>query len=551
MNKIVKHIVIGGALVISIQAFAQHKNFDTIEYRVVEQANANIANGAKLNSNPSIADTTKPVRKVDYSTVNLPYGTSYTPDALRPVQLKGEPVEKLEHSFIEAGGGNYNTLYLEGFYNALQSRNLDYGVHVNHYSSDYYTNSYEKSNFSYNDVNLYGTSYMENHTLVGQLDFDQRVVHDYGYDIAKDSLENLPSNDITRERYNNFDGSLKFTSHYKDSSMINHDIKASYYNYQDLYGTVENNVDLNAHLFTYIQHQRLDVKALVQYYNDATAMGSSHQWNLGINPYFSAEEKHWDAHLGLKAYLDAVNGGTNLFPDLLVRYHVANDALLIYAGIDGDKDFNSYKSLSTMNPFIQDTVNMQYTRTMYHLFLGFTGSITNTLTYDINGSLSQIKNMPLFITDTMEQLRNRFEVIYDDVQIFNAHAELAYQMKEDIRFTLGGDYYHYVPGNQVAVWYHPTLKLNLLGEYVVNKQLTLKAEFFYLNSQYAPQMVDGVMTAKTLAGYPDLNLGAEYKYSKLVGIFLNLNNLANTHYLVWDEYPTQGFSILGGVKLTF
>ena len=76
--------------------------------------------------------------------------------------------------------------------------------------------------------------------------------------------------------------------------------------------------------------------------------------------------------------------------------------------------------------------------------------------------------MPLFVTDTLEQLRNRFAVVYDDVQVFNAHADINYQMKEDIRFTIGGDYYNYTPSSQVAVWYHPTLKLSLLGEYAIS-----------------------------------------------------------------------------------
>jgi len=536
---------------ITFNCFAQHKQFDTIEYRVVEQANANIANGAKINSNPAIADTVKPSRKVDYTTINTLFPTSYTPESLRPVQLKGEPLDNLQHSYIAFGGGNNNAAYVEGYYNSLRSRDFDYGVHVNHFSSAYYTDTYAPSNFSYNDVNLYGTSYSENHALTGQLDFDQHVVHDYGYNIAKDSLENTIANDITRERYNNFDGSLKYISHYKDSSMINHDIRVGYYNYQDLYGAVENNVDVNAHLFAYIQKQRIDVKALVQYYNDANQLGSNHAWNLGINPYFSGEGRTWDAHLGLKAYLDAVNGGTNIFPDLKVDYHIANNAAIAYAGLDGDKQYNSYKSLSTTNPYIQDTVNNQYTRTMYHLFIGLTGSITNTITYDVNASETETKNMALFVTDTLEALRNRFAVVYDDVKTTNIHADISYQMKEDIRFILGGDYYNYTPTNQVAVWYHPTLKINLLGEYTVTKQLTLKTEIFVVNSQYAPQDIDGVITAKQLPGYPDLNIGAEYKYSKLIGIFLNLNNLANSAYQQWDNYPTERFNVLGGVKITF
>jgi hypothetical protein len=542
---------------ITFNCQAQHKNIDTIEYRVVEQANANISNGAKINSNPAIADTVKPSRKVDYTTIGNQFPTTYTPDALKPVQLKGEPLDNQQHSMLNLGGGNYNTAYLEYFFNSIRSRDWDYGIHLNHLSSTYTATNYGLSTFANNDVNLFAKKFMTNGTLTAQADYAERVVHDYGYNTMKDSLENIPSNDVTRERYNLFDGALQYSSHYKDSSKINHTTRLSYYNYSDVHNAVENNVDYSMHLYTYIQKQQIDVKLFAQYFNDVTSGDrlqstfGDRAWNLGFNPYFSGNGKHWDARIGLKAYLDAVNGGTDVFPDLLARYHIADNALIIYAGIDGDKQYNSYKSLSTTNPFVQDTLNNQYTRTMYHLYGGFTGSITNQITYDVNASQSQIKNMPLFITDTLELLRNRFTVVYDNVQVTNVHLDISYQVKDDIRFILGGDYFSYVPSAQLQVWYHPTLKVNLLGEYTILKKYIVKAEVFYVNQQYAPEMVDGIMTAKQLDGYPDLNLGVDYKYNKFLTAFLHLNNLASTAYYQWDNYPTQRFNFLLGVRLTF
>jgi hypothetical protein len=388
---------------------------------------------------------------------------------------------------------------------------------------------------------------MQNHTLIAQANFDENMVHDYGYDATKDNLVN----DVTKEQYNLFNGSLQYTSSYKDSSRINHDIKGSYCNYSDMFNSTENNFDLNAHLSAFIQKQKVDVKILAQYFGDADNRSTTTAWNLGLNPYFATVEKHWDAHIGLKAYLDAVNGGTTILPDLIARYHVADNAVIIYAGIDGDRQYNSYLSLTRANPFLQDTVTHQYTVTPYHLFVGFTGNITNQITYDINGSESQVKNMPLFVTDTIETLRNRFTVVYDDVQVIYAHADIGYRMKEDVRFTLSGDWYKYTATNQLEAWYHPTLKINLLGEYTFQQKYIFRADFFVVNSQYAPQYVTGVLTAKELSGYPDLNLGIDYRYSKFFTAFIHVNNIANTAYYQWDNYPTQRFNFLLGVRLAF
>jgi len=270
MRKSLKYIGIAGALLNGSILFAQHKNIDTIEYHVVQQANANIANGAKLNNNPAIADTMKPSRKVDYTTIGNQFGTTYIPQTLQAVQLKGEPLEKLEHSFLNVGGGNYNTAYLEYFFNSLRSKDWDYGIHLNHLSSDYKYND-AVSNFNYNDINLFGKRYIQNHILTATADFDEHMVHDYGYN----TTENQLINDVTRQQYSLLGGALEYTSQYKDSTRINHDIKASYYTYSESdkdsvtgHNTIENNFNLDGHISAFVQKQKVDIKFLAQYYNE-------------------------------------------------------------------------------------------------------------------------------------------------------------------------------------------------------------------------------------------------------------------------------------------
>ncbi|MCC6690463.1 MAG: hypothetical protein IT235_02915, partial [Bacteroidia bacterium] len=61
----------------------------------------------------------------------------------------------------------------------------------------------------------------------------------------------------------------------------------------------------------------------------------------------------------------------------------------------------------------------------------------------------------------------------------------------------------------------------------------------------------GSLVVKELKGITDINLGAEYKYSKLFTLFVNFNNIAGFRYYRWDNYPTQRFLILGGLTITF
>lgn len=545
------------ALMCPTAAFAQEKKIDTVEFNVVSKYRPVITDAVKLNNNPSVADTAKPKRKADYN--NLIYSqfpTSYTPEALQAMHMKGEPLDKLYHSYLCAGLGNYNTLYGEYFFNCLRSRDYDYGIHLNHISSQATLKNYGYSGYAYNDVNLFGNAYIHRHILSAQFDFDNHIVHDYGYDITKDVIKD---NDSIRESYNYLGGALDIKSDLKDSSSIQHEIKISGYNFTDAHSAMENNLDGDIHVSTYYQHQRIDIIAFAHYYHERNRKDTVDGANILFNPYFTEAQKHWDAKLGVKVYFDPIKSKFYYYPDFIGRYHIGHDAAMVYAGIDGKRYRNSYKSLSIENPYITDTVTFHSTYVLYHLFAGFAGTILPNLSYDINASQSEIEKMPLFVTDTLEPLRNRFSVIYDKVRVLNGHAELTYTMKEDLRITLSGDYNQYTSSTQAEVWYHPNLVINLLGQYVYKKNYTFKAMFSYIGTQYAPEEFYGIplvagppfWVAKKIAGYPDLNLGFDYCYNKHLNAFINLNNLANVSYQRWLNYPTQAFNVLAGVRFAF
>jgi outer membrane receptor protein involved in Fe transport len=77
-----------------------------------------------------------------------------------------------------------------------------------------------------------------------------------------------------------------------------------------------------------------------------------------------------------------------------------------------------------------------------------------------------------------------------------------------------------------------------------------------LNRQFARTFVydtAGVSSVREerLKGIADINLGAEYRYNKRMGLFIQLNNILNVRYSRFLNYPTQRFSALGGVSFSF
>ncbi len=555
MSRLDKHIYIAltatMAVIGNAGVIAQQNPFDTIQVNVITRFKPTIHDAVKLNNTPAVADSVCLARNVKYDFVNTQYQTSYTPPIIPAMQIKGEPQEKLYQSLLNAGVGNYNTLYAEYFFNSLRLHDMDYGIHLNHISSTYTTNNIN-SGFAFNNIDGYFEKLFNQHAFTADEGFQNHSLNDYGSPyIYSESASNAYGYPSIKERFDYANGSLDYASNYRDSSKIGHDIKLKYYNYNDIYNSTENNIDADMKFFTYFNQQRIDLKARFNYFDDVTQVANAANYDILLNPFFTTNERHWDAHLGANIYFDPMDKKANIYPDLLARYHIAQDVVMIYAGIDGNETFNSYKSLSEVNPFVQDTLKLHYTYTEYHIFAGIAGNITQQLTYNASVAQSMVKDMPLFVTDTLEPLKNRFTLVYDNVKVSNAHLDLDYQFKNNLSVILAGDYNIYTPTNQLKAWYNPALKISATGKYTFESKYIFKAEVFVIGSQYAPEITNDMIAAKTLPGYPDLNLGVEYRYNKSFTAFLNLNNLANVGYYSWDNYPAERFNFMIGIRFGF
>jgi hypothetical protein len=60
----------------------------------------------------------------------------------------------------------------------------------------------------------------------------------------------------------------------------------------------------------------------------------------------------------------------------------------------------------------------------------------------------------------------------------------------------------------------------------------------------------GGITGSTKGG-TDLSLGGEYKFTKMIGAFVQLNNIFGESYQRWYQYPVFGFNAFGGVVVRF
>ncbi len=513
-----------------------------------------IKDAVKLGDLPEIKDTVKKIANINYGIVSTPLVSKYEVIPIDAAKMQNEPLSKLYRSLLRIGMGTYTTPYGEFWINSIRTRDVAYGAHIKHISSSSHLKDVGYSGYSDNEGEIFGKKFYKKHTLTGEFNYKRNVVHFYGYD----TIENNLSKDYTKQRYQLFEPVIKVQSHYTDSSKINHFIKLGYHNLTDIYHVAENNVKLNTLFNTYINKERLFVAFDADFYNHKLPNDTFNDMIIRLNPYFETKGKKWMADIGLAATVDMYTGESAKFyfhPQLNAQFDVYESIIIPYVGINGGLQKNSLRSLSNENPFITSVINYKNSNTKFNVFGGLKGNLSSKTSYDAKASYSIVDSMHFFVIDYTKNgtLDNQYKVIYDNTNLFNVSGQVKYQYKEKVHFIAKGNYYLYKTKNLERAYHKPDYDITLSTVYNLKSKIILKADVFVIGNQFALTQVENnfiyTTESKLMKGIVDVNIGAEYRYSKMMSFFVNFNNIANTRYYRWEKYPSQRFNLMAG--LTF
>jgi hypothetical protein len=226
-----------------------------------------------------------------------------------------------------------------------------------------------------------------------------------------------------------------------------------------------------------------------------------------------------------------------------------------YAGVSGKLKKNSFKSFTDENPFLAPNPALKNTNEKWNIYGGIRGSISKTISYNTHTSYSKTDDMYFFVKEKNDIGIYRFNLVYDEASLWNVHGELQYQWSEKIKLIAKGDYNKYTTVNELQPWHRPAAELTLSANYNLKNKIVASADVFVIGKRFAKnEVMNGntlVITPKELSQIIDANLSVEYRYSKKLSAFLNLNNLGFQRYYLWNNYPLQRFNFLAGVTVAF
>lgn len=165
--------------------------------------------------------------------------------------------------------------------------------------------------------------------------------------------------------------------------------------------------------------------------------------------------------------------------------------------------------------------------------------------------------MPLFVNDTTAFMNdtsgiyygNRFDLIFDTVEVLSFKAEFQVKFNSKFNLIMNGAYNVYSPNNETYAWHMPLYDISLMVEYNIQNKLFARAGIYVFGDRWSLDTKTGLESK--LKPIWDFNLGAEYRYNKLMSAFVNINNFTAQRHYLWNNYPSQRINIMAGVTYTF
>lgn len=529
--------------IISTSVVFAQDTLKTDEMVVIKTFKPLLADIIKIASNPNPEIPEITVTKLTYTLPEKTLNVSPTIYTIKPLSMGTYLLPKLKNNYFKLGYGNYNAPVFEAYVSTVRNKKNQAGVFYKHYSVNPTDKDYQS--FSNNDLKLWGKHFVEKGMITAGIDYNRNVIHYYGFD--PESLK-LPKKDI-RRLYSTFDLGLGYTNVTKDTSKLKYMVRTNYYNFKDNNDVSENDFKLEADFNKRIQGNPLQVFLSVNTNNTERSGIKYNRVFIDVNPTYTLNFNNRSyLKIGFNTTLFNDSNGSKFFPYFNgeAAYQIIPKAVTIYAGLTGNYQRNTYRNLVQENPFISQW-ELRNTSNRVEAFVGLRGEISPQTSFNLQYSRASVENQLFYGFDSLTFGQTTiFDTTKTSVSIIKA--ELNHEFAEKFHFNFKLNYFAYDLSIDKPFG-RPTFTTRTSLMYNMSNKFIFRGDIYTMNSRQGIELPSNVQ--QKFDGLVDLNLGIDYRYSKTIGLFLNLNNLTNNTYQRWYNYQVLGLNVLGGISVTF
>ncbi len=459
-------------------------------------------------------------------------------------------LDKLYKSQIRIGAGNYLTPLAELRINQVRSSEGTFGVLLKHHSMN--------GNIKLDNDEKVEAGFIENGLDVYGKRFGKRTIFEYNAGASYDSyihygVDTLYSDSVNREdmmhKFFNARAAVGFQSARPDSFHLDYNGTLEYNFFTHGFDQMEHGAVLDGKIDQLFRDFRIGGDIGLSYFGHQADWDTllTNQWIIKLNPYISKSSSEWSFSAGFNTYTEIRNG--EVIPHFYVKgkfsFNIVKEVLVPYFGVDGYQEANNYMKITTENPYIIPGLAVTPTSNRIIVYAGLKGKITDYLAWNIRGTYRAVDDQYFFVTDTSNYLNNQFTVRYDDMSVINVYGELNIAPLESVKVFLKGNYYNYQMSREIHAWYMPSFDAGLQARYNLGDKIEADAGIFVIGPRYYPAI--GLLTGPgKLNTTIDLNLGAEYRYTKLLSFWVKFNNMTAQPYYLYYNYPSYRFRVMLG-----
>ncbi len=539
-------------LMIAILAYAGHLSAQQIsrDVVVVKPYEPTLSDAYKISPLPKISDSATVKPSFRYSILPVRVDAPFELKPINAARMIGTPLEKLYNSYIRLGMGNYISPVAEYNINSLRSKNSSVGAYYLHRSSGSKitldNDDKVPAGYSLNQAEVYGKKFFDYSGLSGNFKFRSDVVHQYGYNTSlfPDTSLDIKGKEI-KQSYIRAGVEIRYHSTYVDSSHLNYDLCFGYNNFNDRYDNYENLLTLTTELNKRFGEKLFGIDLGIQFNHTSKSVDSLATTLIHASPYFSKKNADYEFQVGGRIYSSTGNQkNTYFYPRASLQFSVVERILVPYVGIDGQANLVTYDRLSDENPYVIPASSSEIIDMLF-VYAGIKGLFNSKSGFNLNVSYNIINHMPFFINDSTGKYDNRFKVIQDDVELLKYSGEVYYTPGENLHLILSGIFYGYTGSDEKKAWHKPDVELVFQARYNLKKKIYANFNMNLIGTRYA-KPYDTLQNPVRLDPVFDVNLGLEYRYSKILSLFAEMYNLTASKYYLWNQYPSRKLNIIIG-----
>ena len=561
-------------LILSLPALSQEKEKKRLpseEINVVKPFSPTVSKAVKVDLQPETDSIDLELtQEIDYTINSIPVASTFTPAKGKAKSLKRVPKERFYQNFISAGYGNFSTPIVEIFAHSNTSNYNDFGGFFKYHSSGGGIDGVElDDSFTDVDVDLFYKQSERYFEWRGSVGFNHLASNWYGLSDEIPYTDQVIDSINEKQAYN--DVRLQGDIEFYDALL--HKGKFEFHQFFDKADSRETFADLEGILDFPVGDEliytEIDLTFLSgRFKNDflQTEELKYTYFNLGLSPNFELLRDDLTLNIGLRLYYsitDSFDGSKfYAYPNVTASYNIREEAFIAYAGVVGDLQQNTYRDFVSLNPFVSPTLYIQRTNQQANAYAGLKGLLNSKIRFNLRAGYISEKDKPLFklnpsltdgsnVVDKGYEAANSFQVVYDDVNTINFHAELIFDLFKEFQFGGDIDFNSYSLKNEEEAWNLPLVTAALLAKYK-RKNWSAGADLFFASDRKDELTIIPTTNQRiTNSAYLDLNLNGQYHLNDKFDVFVNLNNILNQNYQEFTNFRVQGFQVFAGVKYKF